>query len=175
MSTPALTRRALAAALAAGAVPLAAADEARARPMGDREVVLGLLALEQRSVLVYDQLVRSGKLSGSAAAAAELFRGQERRHVDALTQALKGMGATSLPKAPSPQDARGDVGELIRLAAEHEMESIRAYYEAHAKLRSPALLATAASVMANEAQHLAVLRQLLGRDPSPVAFVTGRG
>ena len=175
MSAPALTRRDLAAALAASALASAGAAEARARPMGDREVLLGLLALEQRSVVVYEQIARSGKLSGSAAAAAALFGDQERRHVDALTQALRGMGATSLPKPPSPQDARGDAGELIRLAAGHEMKCIRAYYEAHAKLRSPALLATAAGVMANEAQHLAVLRQLLGRDPSPVAFVTGEG
>jgi len=175
LSAPAPTRRELAAALAASALPFAGAADARARPMGDREVLLGLLALEQRSVVVYEQLLRSGKLSGSAAAAARLFGGQERRHVDALTQALLNMGATSVPKPPGRQDPRGGASELIRLAAEHEMECIHAYYEAHAKLRSPALLATAAGVMANEAQHLAVLRQLLGRDPTPVAFVTGLG
>lgn len=173
MSAAALTRRELAAGLAASALPFAYPAEAGARPMGDREVLVGLLALEQNSVLVYEQLVRSGELSGSAAAAARLFGGQERRHVDALTKALRTMGATSVPRPPGPQDPRGGSRELIRLAAEHEMECIRAYYEAHAKLRSPALLATAAGVMANEAQHLAVLRQLLGRDPSPVAFVTG--
>ncbi|MDQ3586923.1 MAG: ferritin-like domain-containing protein [Actinomycetota bacterium] len=157
------------------ALPFAGPAEARARPTGDRDVVLGLLALERRSVLVYEQLVRSGKLSGSAAAAAKLFLRQERRHVDALTQALRSTEATSLGVPPRPQEPRGDSGELIRLAVEHEEECIRAYYEAHAKLRSRTLLGTAAGVMANEAQHLAVLRQLLGRDPSPVAFVTGRG
>ncbi|MDQ3720094.1 MAG: ferritin-like domain-containing protein [Actinomycetota bacterium] len=175
MSPPGPTRRELVATLAASAVPVASTAQARAQPVGDQEVVLGLLALEQRSVLVYEQLVQGAKPSGPTVAAAKLFRRQERRHVEALTEALRGMGATSLPKAPSPQEPRGDSVDLIRLAAEHEVKCIRAYYEATAKLRSPALLATAAGVMANEAQHLAVLRQLLGGDPSPVAFVTGRG
>lgn len=159
--------------MAASALPFAAPAEARARPLGDRDVVLGLLALERRSVLVYEQLVHSGKLRGSAAAAANLFLRQERRHVDALAHALRGTGATSVPVPPGPPEPAGDAAELIRLALEHEGQCIRAYYEAHAKLRSRTLLGTAAGVMANEAQHLAVLRQLLGRDPSPVAFVTG--
>ena len=169
MRAAALTRRDL---LAASALPLVGAAEARARPVGDRDVLLGLLALEERSVLVYEQLARSGKVSEPARAAAKLFLGQERRHVDALTQALRGMGATP-PRGPAgDQQPRGDSGELIRLAVRHERKCIRAYYQAHGTLRSPALLATAAGVMANQAQHLAVLRQLLGRDPSPVAFVT---
>ena len=172
MNGGALTRRGL---LATSALSLAGAADARARPIGDRDVLLGLLALERNSVLVYEQLVRSGKLSGSANTAAKLFLRQERRHVDALTQALRNMGVTPPPVAAGDQQPRGDSEGLIRLAVGHERKCIRAYYEAHGRLRSPALLATAAGVMANEAQHLAVLRQQLGRDPSPVAFVTGRG
>ena len=63
---------------------------------------------------------------------------------------------------------------MIRAAIEHEQRCIRAYHSAQAELKAPALLATAAGVMANEAQHLAFLRDLLGQDASPVAFVTGR-
>ncbi len=63
---------------------------------------------------------------------------------------------------------------MIRAALEHELQCIRAYQSAQADLKAPALLGSAAGVMANEAQHLAVLRQLLDEQPVPVAFVTGR-
>jgi hypothetical protein len=52
--------------------------------------------------------------------------------------------------------------------------ALAAYYEAHAKLKDPGLLSAAASIMANEAQHLVVLRQALKKNPSPSALVTGR-
>ena len=173
MSAADLTRRDLAAALAASGLTLGAADDARARPADEREVFRGLLALERRSVAIYERLARSD-LGGRAGAAAKLFAGQERRHVEALSLALRTMGAFPPPEPPQAQGPGGQRRELIRFAVELEMECIRAYYEAHVTLQTPARLATAAGVIANDAQHLAVLRQLLDREPSPVAFVTGR-
>ncbi len=142
--------------------------------MRDRDVVERLLRIEQRSVQIYEGITRSGGLRGRAAEAADVFLAHERRHVDALEQALAAMKAP-VPRPPSETaDVGGTPRQMIRTALGHEVMCIRAYQSAQVNLKAPALLGTAAGVMANEAQHLAVLRQLLGEQPVPVAFVTGR-
>lgn len=52
--------------------------------------------------------------------------------------------------------------------------AVAAYYDASKKLQQARLLQTAAQIMSNEGQHLAVLRQALGRNPVPNAFETGK-
>lgn len=133
-----------------------------------------LLLLELRSVQIYERLARAGQLRGRAGRAADVFLAHERRHVDALKQALVTMKAPVPRTAPDREEPRGSARELIRIALDHEVLCIRAYQSALAELKAPVVLGTAAGVMANEAQHLAVLRQLLGEQPVPVAFVTGR-
>jgi rubrerythrin len=140
----------------------------------ERDVVERLLRIEQRSVQIYEELARSGGLRGRAAEAADLFLAHERRHVDALKQALAAMKAPVPGVAPGRAGVGGTAREMIRTALDHELTCIRAYQSAQGSLKAPALLGSAAGVMANEAQHLAVLRQLLGEQPAPVAFVTGR-
>ena len=51
--------------------------------------------------------------------------------------------------------------------------AVAAYYDAHRKLIAAGLLQTAASIMANEGQHLVVLRQAAGQAPVPNALETG--
>lgn len=140
--------------------------------MTDRRVVEGLLRLERDAVALYQGLTR--QLTGRPAAAARHFLDQERRHADSLEQALASMKAPVPGAAPNRPALRGGQRALIRTAIEHELTCIRTYDQALASLKAPALLATASGVMANEAQHLAVLRQLLDEDPAPVAFVKGR-
>ncbi len=59
-------------------------------------------------------------------------------------------------------------------AVELETAAVGAYYDAHQRLEDAKLLQAGASIMANEGQHLVVLRQLLGRSPVPNAFETGK-
>jgi rubrerythrin len=138
----------------------------------DRRVVEGLLRLEWESVALYRGLAQ--KLTGRPAATARHFLAQERRHVDSLQQALRSLKAPLPRAAPSRPDLQGGQRALIRTAIDHELTCIRAYDQALATLQAPAVLGGVAGTMANEAQHLAVLRQLLGEDPAPVAFVKGR-
>jgi hypothetical protein len=138
----------------------------------DRRVIEGLLRIERGSVRLYEVIVP--ELSGRAAVAARHFLGQERRHVAALEDTLRRMNAPiSDAIAPIPEPAGGPRG-LIRVAMEHERTCIRAYHSAQVTLKTPELLGGAAGTMANEAQQLAYWRGLLGEDPGPVAFVTGR-
>ena len=50
-----------------------------------------------------------------------------------------------------------------------EEAAVAAYYDAARNLRDPRLLALVARVLGSEGQHLAVLREALGRDPVPSA------
>ncbi len=64
--------------------------------------------------------------------------------------------------------------DVARFAIELETAAVAAYYDAHATLIDAQLLQTAASIMANEAQHLVVLRQAIDEPPVPYAFETGK-
>ena len=55
-----------------------------------------------------------------------------------------------------------------------ETNAIAAYYEAQQSLRRAEFLQTTAAIMANEGQHLALLREALHREPVPNAFETGQ-
>lgn len=121
----------------------------------------------------------SGK-PGDATAVATLFGKQEQEHADGLIQALESLGGKPPPKPTKAADvdglaeaAGGNAADILNFAVEIETMAVGAYYDAHGKLKSPELLSTGASIMANEAQHLVILRQALKKNPSPDAFVTG--
>ena len=63
---------------------------------------------------------------------------------------------------------------MLRFAVDLENTAIAAYIDALPKLSDGDLRATAASIITNEAEHLSLLLDALGRDPTPSAFVTGR-
>jgi rubrerythrin len=178
MPAPVSTRRELVRrGFAAGALPLLlAVDTAFAGVVGDRQFLRAAIRLEQMAVRAYDLAAMSRKLEGKARAAAEVFGAQEAEHLRALTSALEDLGA----RPPAPRGVpglrealSGEGGAITAFLIELEERTIAAYYRAHATIRSAKLLATVTSVMANEAQHLVVLRQALGKEPSPRAFVTG--
>jgi hypothetical protein len=50
---------------------------------------------------------------------------------------------------------------------------VAAYFDAMGRLGEARLLQRSATIMANEGQHLAILRRRAGRDPVPNAFETG--
>lgn len=166
--------------LSATGIPLLlGVGDAFAGSGGDAHILERAVALEQTAVVAYRAAARSGKL-GSATRVARLFAAQEQEHADALERALAGLGGKAPPKPESARDvpglekaAAGNARELLTFAVELETMAVKAYYEAQAKLRDPKLISTSAAIMADEAQHLVVLRQALGHNPSPDAFVTG--
>jgi rubrerythrin len=137
--------------------------------------------LEQVAVLAYGAALDSKLLTTGFAKVAARFRDHEQEHADALTTALKDLGGTPPPQATAKDiDAvvkgLGDVtsqADVANFAIELEMAAVAAYYDAHRRLIDAKLLQTGASIMANEAQHLVVLRQAVKQDPVPNAFETG--
>jgi len=166
--------------VAASAIPFfLRIRNAFAQAEGDASVLEAAVGLEQQAVFAYTAAADSGKL-GTSEPIARLFAEQEQEHADGLARALRERGGSPPPKPTSPMDvpglaeaAGGNAVDITNFAIELETMAVAAYYDAHGKLRAPELLATGASIMANEAQHLVVLRQALGKNPSPDAFVTG--
>lgn len=180
-------RQAVGRGIAAGAGALTAATmpalvgvaNAFADADGDADVIERAVGLEQSAAFAYTAAANSGKL-GAATRVARHFAVQEQEHADALTRALEGLGRSAPAKPTRPRDVAGlgaaiagGAHDILTFAVEVETMSLKAYYEAHGKLRDASLIATSATIMADEAQHLVVLRQALGRNPSPDAFVTG--
>jgi ferritin-like protein len=166
--------------VAAGAIPTLLRVRNAFAAVSTDAVLESAIDLEQVAVFSYDTAARSGKL-GKGTPVAKLFRDQEQEHADALIQAQKDLGGRIANKPERPADvqglaeaAAGGATGILRFAEQLETMAVAAYYDAHAKLKDPKLLSTGASIMADEAQHLVVLRQALKQPPSPKAFVTGK-
>lgn len=151
-------------------------------PSGDVAIITSAVHLEQVAVLAYDTAVKSGVLKGDVLRTAMTFRDQEQAHATALAAALKGLGGTPQPAPTSVRDVDAvvpglgkakSVHAIATFAIELEMMAVAAYYEAHQKLQTAALLQTGSTIMANEGQHLALLRQVVKQNPVPDAFETG--
>jgi len=182
-----LIRRGIAvcgAVVAASSVPLLwSVRTAFAANSGDAEILEKAIHLEEIAVLAYEGLIASGVLSSELGRVAARFRDHEQQHAAALTTALTDLGGTP-PARATAQDvdsvAEGlddlkTSADAANFAIELETATVAAYLDAHRRLIDGKLLQTGASIMANEAQHLVVLRELARVDPVPSAFETGQG
>ena len=170
-------------AIAAASIPLLwSVRSAFAQSDADAPVMQSAINLERVSVLAYDTLIDGGLLSPALRTVLRGFRAQEQQHADALTKALTDLGGTP-PPAPQGvadvdevvkglRDVRSQA-EVVSFLVELETATVAAYFDGMGKLGEAKLLQTGASIMANEGQHLVVLRQAAGRPRVPNAFETG--
>ena len=183
----ALLRRGLqlgGAAIAASSIPLLlSVRDAFAKATGDAAILEDAITLERVTVLAYEQVIERGGTSPALLRAARRFRDHEQQHADTLVTALKDLGgippappegAAEIEKVVKGFGAARSQAEILSVTIELETAAVAAYYDAHAKLIETRLLQTGASIMANEGQHLAVLRRLAGADPMPNAFERGK-
>jgi rubrerythrin len=171
-------------AIAASSVPvLLAVRNAFAQAGEDGEILRSAINLERIAVIAYGAAIDSGLLSARVEQVARRFRGHEQEHADALTTALTDLGGAAPPKPTGVKDVDkvvkglGDVksqADVANFAIELEIAAVAAYHDAQRKLIEAKLLQTGASIMANEGQHLVVLRQVVKKDPIPNAFETGK-
>jgi hypothetical protein len=141
----------------------------------DAAVLNEALAQELTTVAAYQRGL--ALLHGPALAVSAEFRGQDQAHVDALTKAIRGLGAeveaeASELESPGPQ-GRADT---LLLAYEEENAALAQALNAAPALQRPAPRTLVASLAASHAQHLAVLRQTLGAsfaEAVPDAFESG--
>jgi rubrerythrin len=138
----------------------------------DVAVLNDALALELTAVEAYT--AGTAWLKGELLAVGREFLAHEQEHANALTKAIKQLGGMADAQAMA-FDAVGlrSQTEMLELAADLENVAIAAYIDAVPRLSTGNLRATVAQIVANEAEHLAVLRQALGERPVPEPFVTG--
>jgi rubrerythrin len=164
--------------VAATSIPLLIrVRNAFAQSTGDPAILESAIELEQTAVVSYDHAANAKLLKGDLKDTAKLFADQEQEHVDALVVAFESLGGAA-PEPPEPDSVEGltelnSQRDFLEFAIELENMAIVAYDEASAKLVSSELVKTGAEIVANEAQHLVVLRQALGANPLPDAFETG--
>jgi rubrerythrin len=170
-------------AIAASSIPLLwSVRNAFAEAKGDGAVLASAITLERIAVIAYGAVIDGGLLSPRLQTIAGRFRAHEQQHANTLITALTDLGGTP----PDPPKGAADVdtvvkgladlrsqADVVNFAIELETAAVAAYYDAHAKLIEAKLLQTGASIMANEGQHLVVLRKAARKDPVPNAFETG--
>jgi len=141
----------------------------------DAEVMNVALSQELTLVQVYEHSLRL--LRGEQRQIARSFLGQEKEHIDGITRVLRGLQADAEGEAEeidyaevkTAEDAVQQLYESTGLQLRHYIDDV-----AHLETIAPRALVT--TMGANEAQHLVVLRQLLGAglaDSVPEAFDGG--
>jgi hypothetical protein len=141
----------------------------------DAELLNHVLGRQEAAIAAYGQVIP--KLAPRLAHMAAYFRAQEQEHVDAVLKAMRG-----LKSAAEPSEEAIEVGDLKtdreRLEFLYEVESatIDEELSAISKLEASWPRSLLASTVANQAQHLTLLRQALGAGPLasvPVPFENG--
>ncbi|MGH2940293.1 MAG: ferritin-like domain-containing protein, partial [Solirubrobacterales bacterium] len=108
---------------------------------------------------------------------AAYFRAQEQEHVDAVLKALRGLSSPAEP-TPEPLDTSDLKSDRERLVFLYEVESatIDEELSAISKLEASWPRSLLASTVADQAQHLSLLRRTLGAGPLasiPAPFENG--
>jgi hypothetical protein len=141
----------------------------------DAEVLDEVLSRQGGAIAAYERTLPH--LQGPRRAAALLFLAQEQEHVDGL---LKVFRALTEPAHAEPEtiEAKGPRGETDYVLFLYEVENATIQLELSAlgRLTSPTARTTLLASIANQAQHLVLLRRLLGADLAesvPSAFESG--
>lgn len=138
----------------------------------DVPILESLLRLEYH--LAYAYTASAPRLTGYGLKLARWFLPDELVHVGVISELLK--VAHVKPNTSAGTFVLGhprDADEVLAMLHALENEAIRAYQHAIPDLSSGTLRAIVAAIMANEGQHVALVRAAQGLEPVPAALVTG--
>lgn len=169
-----LTLSGAAVALLAGRDALAAATPS-AIPANDVAILNSALASELEAIAAYGVGAGSGLLKGPVLALATTFRGHHQQHADVLAGTITRLGGKPVaarPKYEFPLETLRTQEDVLRFAATLEKGAVSAYLGAVPLFADRELSKAAASILGDEAMHWAVLRQAVGEEPVPAAFVS---
>jgi bacterioferritin (cytochrome b1) len=156
---------------ASGATTTTTSQSQTTASPADLDILVAALDLEHMSIAAYAAGIPL--LSGNAQRAGKEFLLQELAHAGSLATLIKQAGGK--PSAPqSSYDLGNPRGEADVLALLHTVERrvIAAYLDAIPRLPAGLVRAKLVSILANEAQHIAVVRQQLGLQPVPSPLLT---
>jgi bacterioferritin (cytochrome b1) len=161
-------------AILAGCESMAMSKNASAATASDDIQVLNTaLGLEYEGIAAYQVGAESGLLTKPVLAVAVKFQDHHKKHADVLASTVKKLGGTPVTAKAKYDFPTGNLKtqeDVLRFAAGLEQGAAQAYYGAVPVFNNKDLSSAAASIMADEAMHWAVLRSVLGEDPVPTAF-----
>lgn len=161
-------------ALLAGCENLAAAQKGEGSAANDIAILNAALAAEREGIAAYQLGADSGLLDASTKLLALKFQGHHKAHADLIAATISKLGGN--PGEPKrkydfPVDKLKSQADVVRFAAQLEQGAVSAYLGAVPQFGNRELSQAAASILGDEAMHLAILRGALGEDPVPAAFV----
>lgn len=169
----ALTFSGVAVAMLGGRSTTVAAGTADDAVMQDIRILNTAIAAEHEAVAAYQVGAESGLLAPGLLKVAVAFQDHHKQHVDALSSTVRSLGGDDVPAKPDydfPVSRLKQQSDVLQFAAGLERGAISAYAGAIPVFDNRDLSAAAASILADEAMHWAVLRHALGLDPVPGAF-----
>ncbi|MDX6624714.1 MAG: hypothetical protein QOE75_2646 [Solirubrobacterales bacterium] len=152
-----------------------AALEREAEREADVEILNQVLSRQRSAIAAFDRTIAA--MRGRPRALALRLRTQEEEHTVAILEALRGLEGSEIvePEVIEPWTLRDEADRLTFLY-EIESATIEDELGAIARLGSAAARALLASTVANQAQHLVLLRRALGAKPAewvPAPFEDG--
>jgi rubrerythrin len=183
MPNPGAARRAFlgrsALVLSGAAVALLAGRDALAAKSGagaqDVRILNTALAAELEAIAAYQVGAESGLLEKPVLALAVQFQGHHKEHADVLAGTVRKLGGKPVAARSHysfPVEGLKSQADVLRFAAKLEQGAVSAYLGAVPLFASRDLSKAAASILGDEAMHWAVLRNALGENPVPSAFVS---
>ena len=165
--------------LSGAAIALVAGERALAKssggtPANDVHILNSALGAEHQAVAAYQVGAESGLLQKPVLALAVQFQGHHKAHADLLAGVVRQLGGRPVEakaRYDFPVDKLKVQADVLRFAAGLEREAVSAYVGAVPLFGDRQLARAAATILGDEAMHWAVLRQALGEDPVPAAFL----
>jgi rubrerythrin len=165
--------------LSGAAVALLAGRDALAATAGEKASDTGILntalAAELEAVAAYQVGAESGLLQKPVLALAVQFQGHHKEHAEVLAKTIRSLGGSPVAaksKYNFPVEGLKTQADVLRFAAGLERGAVSAYLGAVPLFGNRDLSKAAASILGDEAMHWAVLRNALGENPVPSAFVS---
>lgn len=171
-----LALSATAVALLGGRDALAAGTKTSAADIeSDVRILNTALGAEYEAIAAYQVGAESGLLGKDVLVVAVAFQGHHKQHADALASTVRKLGGKAVvtkTRYVFPVEKLQTQADVLRFAAGLEQGAVSAYLGAVPVFNDKTLAQVAASILGDEAMHLAVLRQVLGENPVPSAFMS---
>lgn len=165
--------------LSASAVALLAGNDALAAQAGDAQagdaqILNTALGAELEAIAAYQLGAESKLLQKPVLDLAVTFQGHHKEHAALLSKTIEKLGGkpvTAKSDYQFPADQLKSQADVLRFAAKLEQGAVSAYLGAVPLFGNRDLAKAAASILGDEAMHWAILRQALGEQPVPSAFM----